>query len=219
MNQPEDPNSIKIKEYKLEKMKVITDALKWLLVTFLLGAVTIHLDNKIKDRNTGLQEMLAYDKYVDIILKVNNIEERWKLAEYFIAVSTTDKLKKCWANYQEVIKPEYDKFIAFQSELKNKESEIARIDDNDTARKAEIKKEINAIQHKMDEINKGFPVLASDPYLPNFPKEHAQFFLENKEGSNLTFSIPSQSIHTSNREWQDLTKKLLEFQSNNKIER
>jgi hypothetical protein len=66
----------------MTKDKVI-DLIKWSISSVAIVLVTLIIDTGFRERSTGIQEMQVYDKYVDIILKADNIEQRWKLCEYF----------------------------------------------------------------------------------------------------------------------------------------
>ncbi|MBO9701027.1 MAG: hypothetical protein J7604_12510 [Sporocytophaga sp.] len=61
--------------------------------------------------------MQAFDRYVEIIMKADNIEERWKLSEYFAVVMPTERLRDRWLKYKEFISADYTKF----KELKDAE--------------------------------------------------------------------------------------------------
>ncbi len=54
--------------------------------------------------------MQVYDKYVDLILEADNIEKRWKLAEYFATVTPTDRLRERWVEYQGKLQDDYDEY-------------------------------------------------------------------------------------------------------------
>lgn len=164
MNQPEDPNAIENSKLQLEKWRIIMDTLKWLLVSFVLAIVALVIESRFKDRNTGLQEMEIYDKYVHLILDHNEVQKQWNLTRYFIAVTPTDRLRDRWIEYQKVIEPEYEAYKALLAELESKEEKISEINLSDTIRnnalKKEVKtidKEIETIQFKMEKINKRIP--------------------------------------------------------------
>jgi hypothetical protein len=105
---PDD--AYKDKALEFEKTKYRWDFVKWFFVSVVLALIAAYTDNAIKDRSTGIQEMQAFDKYVDVILKADNVEERWRLTEFFSTVTPTDRLRKRWVTYRDLIKPEYDKY-------------------------------------------------------------------------------------------------------------
>lgn len=93
-----------------EKFKFLIELAKWFIGSVVLVIVTVIIDKGFKERSAGIQEMQAYDKYVDIILEADNIEERWKLSEYFAIVTPTDRLRERWVAYKDSIEEDYRKF-------------------------------------------------------------------------------------------------------------
>jgi hypothetical protein len=89
--------------------------------------------------------MEVYDKYVDVILKADNIEERWKLTEYFSVVTPSERLRERWILYRDTIKVDYYRY----KELKIKEFELS----NDTSASPEemekVQLEIKGLDHKL----------------------------------------------------------------------
>ena len=88
----------------------IIEISKWYIVSVAL----VFSGNLVKDgfteRETGIKEMQVYDKYVDLILEADNIEKRWKLAEYFATVTPTDRLRERWVEYQGKLQGDYDEY-------------------------------------------------------------------------------------------------------------
>ncbi|VXD11691.1 hypothetical protein [Marinoscillum sp. 108] len=88
----------------------IIEISKWYIVSVAL----VFSGNLVKDgfteRETGIKEMQVYDKYVDLILEADNIEKRWKLAEYFATVTPTDRLRERWVEYQGKLQDDYDEY-------------------------------------------------------------------------------------------------------------
>lgn len=83
------------------------DILKWFIGSVVIVVVTIIIDTGFKEREAGIKEMEVYDKYVDIILKADNIEQRWKLCEYFSIVTPTERLRTRWQSYKDTISSDY----------------------------------------------------------------------------------------------------------------
>lgn len=88
----------------------IFDIIKWFIGSVVLVIITIIIESGFRERETGIEEMKIYNEYVDIILRADNIEERWKLAEYFATVTPTERLRSRWVNYQKIISKDYEKF-------------------------------------------------------------------------------------------------------------
>ncbi len=93
---------------------------KWFISSVVIVSVTLIVDTGFKDRETGIEEIKVYNQYVDIILNAEDIEQRWRLVEYFATVTPTERLRERWMEYQKVIKPDYIKY----HELENLESRM-----------------------------------------------------------------------------------------------
>lgn len=93
---------------------------KWFISSVVIVSVTLIVDTGFKDRETGIEEIKVYNEYVDIILNAEDIEQRWRLVEYFATVTPTERLRERWMEYQKVIKPDYIKY----HELENLESRM-----------------------------------------------------------------------------------------------
>lgn len=108
------------KTFSFEKKQFIVDLIKWFIGSVVLVLITLIIDKGFRERSAGIQEMQAYDKYVEVILKADNIEERWKLSEYFATVTPTERLRDRWKAYKELINDDYMRF----RELKDAELEL-----------------------------------------------------------------------------------------------
>lgn len=109
-----DDNSPKEKQLAFEKYKFNWSLAKWAVGFFVLIFITNAIDNSFKERAAGIQEMQAFDKYVDLITNADNPKGRWQLAVFFSIVTTTDRLRNGWIAYKDSIKPEYDAYVALQ---------------------------------------------------------------------------------------------------------
>jgi hypothetical protein len=121
-NPEKERQSPEEKSLSFEKYKFRFEMVKWFIGSVVLVIITIIIDKGFKERAAGIQEMQAYDKYVEVILKADNIEERWKLAEYFSTVTPTERLRDRWIAYKDSITPDYllfrrlkDSLIAMQN--------------------------------------------------------------------------------------------------------
>lgn len=88
---------------------------KWFMGSVVIVIVTLVIESGFKERETGIEEMKIYNEYVDIILKADNIEERWKLAEYFAVVTPTQRLRERWINYQTILVDDYKRYKGLDS--------------------------------------------------------------------------------------------------------
>lgn len=91
------------------------ELVKWFMGSVVIVIVTLVIESGFKERETGIEEMKIYNEYVDIILKADNIEERWKLAEYFAIVTPTQRLRERWVNYQSILVNDYKRYKRLDS--------------------------------------------------------------------------------------------------------
>ncbi len=83
------------------------ELIKWFIASVVIVVVTLIIDTGFREREAGIKEMEVYDKYVEIILKADNIEQRWKLCEYFSIVTPTERLRLRWQAYRDTISADY----------------------------------------------------------------------------------------------------------------
>jgi hypothetical protein len=99
-----------------ESLAKILEFSKWYMVSVAVVFSAKTIETGFSERETGIKEMQVYDKYVTTILEADNIEARWKLAEYFSTVTPTDRLRERWIAYKELIKDDYQKFKDLDSQ-------------------------------------------------------------------------------------------------------
>lgn len=112
--------TIEEQNLRFERSKYWVEVFKWFTSSVVIVLVTLIIDTGFKERAAGIQEMQAYDKYVEVVLKANNIGDRWKLAEYFATVTPTDRLRQRWEDYKDVIEKDYK----FYDQLKQTENQL-----------------------------------------------------------------------------------------------
>jgi len=95
-----------------ENLDKLLDFGKWYMVAVAIVFAAKILDASITDRETSIKEIAIYEKYADNILEADNLEKRWKLSEYFAAVTPSEPLRDRWKEYKNIIKPEYDTLMA-----------------------------------------------------------------------------------------------------------
>lgn len=93
-----------------EYLDKIIEFSKWYIVSVAVVFAAKVIETSFSERETGIKEMQLYDKYVSTILEANNIESRWKLAEYFSTVTPTDRLRERWIAYKNTIEADYRQF-------------------------------------------------------------------------------------------------------------
>ena len=94
----------------------IIELIKWFIGSVVIVVTTLIIDTGFREREAGVKEMEVYDKYVDIILKADNIEQRWKLCEYFSIVTPTERLRTRWQAYKDSIQDDYLSWKKTQSD-------------------------------------------------------------------------------------------------------
>jgi len=99
-----------------EHLDKIIQFSKWYIVSVAIVFSAKVVESSFTERETGIKEMQVYDKYVATILEADNIEARWKLAEYFSTVTPTDRLRERWDAYKDIIKPDYEEFKKLERE-------------------------------------------------------------------------------------------------------
>lgn len=98
----------------LENSDKIIDFSKWYFVSVAIVFAGKSIESGFSERETGIKEMQVYDKYVNTILEADNIESRWKLAEYFSTVTPTERLRARWLEYKVLLTSDYEKFLNLQ---------------------------------------------------------------------------------------------------------
>lgn len=122
----EEPNSLDEEVLRFEKYKFHWSLVKWAVVSVVMVMVAILIEGGIKERSIGIQEMQAFDKYIQVILKTNNIEERLKLAEYFSVITPTQRLRDRWIAYRNMLKSELGKYKMLK-QVNKEENEVVII--------------------------------------------------------------------------------------------
>lgn len=123
----------------MDRFDQYIELFKWFISSVAIVVVTLIIDTGFRERETGINEMKLYSDYVDVILKANNIEERYKLADYFATVTPTDRLRDRWVEYRNSILESYHEFQT----LKRRESELiaSEKDVSEELMKIQIQKE------------------------------------------------------------------------------
>jgi len=107
---------------------------KWYIASVALVFAADIVENGFTERETGIKEMKVYDEYVNTILQADNIETRWKLAEYFSIVTPTDRLRERWIAYKNSLEEDYIKFL----ELKEQEIQLLSMDSLNSKQKTSL---------------------------------------------------------------------------------
>lgn len=173
------------KVLKFEKYKYNISLIKWVIGSVVLVVVALIIDNGFKERTAGIQEMQAFDKYVEVILKADNIEERWKLSEFFSTVTPTERLRLRWITYKNLISNDYETFKKLKQtefELTEKIKEEKSPETVNKLRK--IKKQLEPFEQKL-----------SDPTISNNTK-------------SATIDLPTTTNSNTESELKNFKEKL-----------
>lgn len=188
---PSTDEVYKEKALEFEKTKYRWDFLKWFMVSVVLAGIAAYTDDAIKDRSTGIQEMQAFDKYVEVILKADNVEERWRLTEFFSTVTPTDRLRERWVTYRDLIRPEYDKY----KRLKDSAAAILK-----QPRSPESINRYNVIKKELEPFEKKL----ANPVNPSSEgSSSAGAYPGAKQGDNNTTQTKPQDLDQSLRNFKD----------------
>lgn len=112
-------------DIEFEKFKLKMNFYKWMLGTFVITIITITINWGFKDREQGIAELQVYDKYAsESVVFAENPKNRLLLAQFFANVTPSDKLKKGWKEYLEVVKTDVD---SFNSKIKQNQLLVAKL--------------------------------------------------------------------------------------------
>lgn len=160
----EEKLSMEEKNFRFEKYKYKMELVKWFVGSIALVLVTYIIDNGFKERTAGIQEMQAFDKYVEIILKAGNIEERWNLTEYFSVVTPTERLRERWVAYKDSLRPYYNQYRKLKAEEFALQSKALKVDTSGKgeAKLLEIKNQIAPYEKRLINNDQGSATVWND---------------------------------------------------------
>lgn len=122
---------------EFEKYKIKVDVVKWLIGTIGLTLITFIINWGFKDRETGLNEIALYTKFVDEKVVLNrNPQNRLLIAEFYSTVTPSEQLRKGWGRYLEITKEENKRFLE-----KVERDSLSRIQANEDLKKSIEKKD------------------------------------------------------------------------------
>ena len=136
-----------IKKLEFEKCKYKLQLWKWLIGTFGIAIITMIIDYGFRERAATLNELQFYDKYVtDLIVLNNKVGPRRLLAQYFANITVSEKLKKGWVSYYNIVDEEYKNILKKDSVLEKRIIELK----NDSLRSET--NELNELKHQREII-------------------------------------------------------------------
>ena len=191
---------------KFEKFKFWVEIIKWFIASVLIVIITTIIDRGFKERSAGILEMQAYDKYVEIILKADNIEERWKLAQYFSIVTPTDRLRDKWISYKDSISKDYTSFKI----LKQKEFDLQK-QKNASLLKDSVSKfdtRLNEIQNKLAPFQTKLNAASDFNSAQTWEKQGFQYLLNKDVDNAILAFINSENEYNSYHQVYEIAKYL-----------
>lgn len=138
-----------------ERLKMWIDLGKWSIVSVGLVLMTKIIDAGFKDREVGIKEITAYDKYTKIITDNNRLAERRMLAQFFANVAPSDNIRAGWKRYFDVIDKEYklyvDSLASKKNELQLLEKKLmsSKTSNVEIIEKKKIEAEINSLEKEL----------------------------------------------------------------------
>lgn len=113
-------------ENKLEKYKLKLNFIKWIVGTVGLTLIATIIKWGFDDRKQGISEVDFYNRYATELLVLNeNPVKKRMLAQYFMNVIPSCKLKKGWQDYFIMVDSEY---VFLKEEIGNKEKLYDKLD-------------------------------------------------------------------------------------------
>lgn len=181
-----------------EKLEILIKVGQWYLISVAVVFAAKILETGFTERETGLKEMQVYNEYVGTILEADNIEARWKLAEYFSTVTPTDRLRERWIAYKNLIEEDYIKF----KELEAKEKELLAQESltaDDKVKLNNVQGEIFTFQQKLvgDNLGRWVVVFTADTDL-----EQSNYELNNL----IKAGIEDPKIYFRNNSYRTISK-------------
>lgn len=206
----------------MDRFEQYVELFKWFISSVAIVVVTLIIDAGFRDRETGINEMKLYSEYVDVILKADNIEERYKLADYFATVTPTDRLRERWIEYRNSIVVSYKEYRL----LKIRENQLIQSggDVSDELMKIQMEKEkhqgglmsVNNIDDASAWEEKGFDFLIkrdinsalmafkkSDEFYPGYHSVHEIYVYLSRNRIVL-------NNNTNSRGWRRVYAEILE---------
>jgi hypothetical protein len=97
---------------KLDKM---IDLFKYAIVTTAIATTTLIITDLFKEREQDINELEYFDKYVQDVKKVDNIQERLQLCKYLSIVAPSGEMKKSWQAYYTEVQKEYEQYLSLKA--------------------------------------------------------------------------------------------------------
>jgi hypothetical protein len=95
-----------------EKLEKIIDLAKYSIVSVAIATITLIITDLFKEREQDVKELEYFDKYVQDMKKVENIQERLQLSKYLSIVSPAGELKNSWKKLHDTLRKEYVEYLA-----------------------------------------------------------------------------------------------------------
>jgi len=178
---------IEERNFRFEKYKYKVEIIKWLIGSIAITVATLIIDNGFKERDAGIQEMQAFDKYVEVILKADDIESRWLLSQYFATVTPTERLRQRWIAYQDSIEDDYRTYKALTQEKIALEQQLDTISSPTVLSKHDLRME--EIKMQLAPLNKKLIGSTHDSLSAKSWEDKGFQFILSKDVSNAIIAF------------------------------
>lgn len=123
---------------KFEKLKLWLNFFKWAVGSVALTLIVFILNWGLRERSQGIEEITQYEKHVELVTTVENVQKRRLLAQFFMNVTASDKLKKGWLDYYQAVDKEY---LAYLKSLEEEKTDAKKAGDTEKVKQIERKQE------------------------------------------------------------------------------
>lgn len=158
------------KLFKIEKYKLITDFLKWLIIGVASTFISMYLSSALENRKQDLEELKFFQIHSEIITNNTEPYKRRYLAQFYSCVNVNESHRKNWENYYNLILKEYKsdslRMTIELVQLNNKLNDLKK-SNSDTSKIDSISNEIKSIEN----IQKGIFDIKMPSNLPAYDFE------------------------------------------------
>ncbi len=106
-------------EKENERFQIWINFAQFFIGTFILGVVTLLVNNKIQEREIEIKEQEQIGTLVDKALD-ENVESRLRLAKFYSTVTRSNEIRERWGIYRGELQKEFDALLA-KANTKQKE--------------------------------------------------------------------------------------------------
>ncbi len=90
---------------------------QWVIASVAIVITGYIVSDSFKEREQQIKELEFYDKYVTTVIQAEGVEQRWRLCQYFAAVSPKGEFKAAWKAYGAEIQKDYDAYLLTKKQI------------------------------------------------------------------------------------------------------